>query len=236
MLTIEAAGGGRNLTYALLEAVGKSIVAGRFDSNPFPTEADLAKQYAVSRSVTREAVKMLTAKGLLAARPRKGTTVQPSRAWNLFDPDVLRWMMERNFSLELLRYFNELRHAIEPMAAALAAQSATPEGIARVKAAYQRMLDAETGRDEPLEADTAFHIAILEASNNPFYAQLGDMVSIALKTSIRFTNRVKGASSLEEHRAVLAAIEARDPEAARAAMTALIDSVFALLADAQAVS
>lgn len=232
MLTIEAAGGGRNLTYALLEAVGKSIVAGRFDSNPFPTEADLAKQYAVSRSVTREAVKMLTAKGLLAARPRKGTTVQPSRAWNLFDPDVLRWMMERNFSLELLRYFNELRHAIEPMAAALAAQSATPEGIARVKAAYQRMLDAETGRDEPLEADTAFHIAILEASNNPFYAQLGDMVSIALKTSIRFTNRVKGASSLEEHRAVLAAIEARDPEAARAAMTALIDSVFALLADA----
>lgn len=236
MLTIEAAGGGRNLTYALLEAVGKSIVAGRFDSNPFPTEADLAKQYAVSRSVTREAVKMLTAKGLLAARPRKGTTVQPSRAWNLFDPDVLRWMMERNFSLELLRYFNELRHAIEPMAAALAAQSATLEGIARVKAAYQRMLDAETGRDEPLEADTAFHIAILEASNNPFYAQLGDMVSIALKTSIRFTNRVKGASSLEEHRAVLAAIEARDPEAARAAMTALIDSVFALLADAQAVS
>ncbi len=196
MLTIEAAGGGRNLTYALLEAVGKSIVAGRFDSNPFPTEADLAKQYAVSRSVTREAVKMLTAKGLLAARPRKGTTVQPSRAWNLFDPDVLRWMMERNFSLELLRYFNELRHAIEPMAAALAAQSATPESIARVKAAYQRMLDAETGRDEPLEADTAFHIAILEASNNPFYAQLGDMVSIALKTSIRFTNRVKGASSL----------------------------------------
>ncbi len=236
MLTIEAAGGGRNLTYALLEAVGKSIVAGRFDSNPFPTEADLAKQYAVSRSVTREAVKMLTAKGLLAARPRKGTTVQPSRAWNLFDPDVLRWMMERNFSLELLRDFNQLRHAIEPMAAALAARAATPEGIAKVKAAYQRMLDAETGRDEPLEADTAFHIAILEASNNPFYAQLGDMVSIALKTSIRFTNRVKGASSLEEHRAVLAAIEARDPEAARAAMTALIDSVFALLADAQAVS
>ena len=195
MLTIEAAGGGRNLTYALLEAVGKSIVAGRFDSNPFPTEADLAKQYAVSRSVTREAVKMLTAKGLLAARPRKGTTVQPSRAWNLFDPDVLRWMMERNFSLELLRYFNELRHAIEPMAAALAAQSATPEGIARVKAAYQRMLDAETGRDEPLEADTAFHIAILEASNNPFYAQLGDMVSIALKTSIRFTKRMLYASN-----------------------------------------
>lgn len=236
MLTMEAAGGGRNLTYALLEAVGKSIVAGRFDSNPFPTEADLAKQYAVSRSVTREAVKMLTAKGLLAARPRKGTTVQPLRAWNLFDPDVLRWMMERNFSLELLRDFNQLRHAIEPMAAALAARAATPEGIAKVKAAYQRMLDAETGRDEPLEADTAFHIAILEATDNPFYAQLGDMVSIALKTSIRFTNRVKGASSLEEHRAVLAAIEARDPEAARAAMTALIDSVFALLADAEAFS
>lgn len=68
---------GRNLTYGLLDALGRAIVTGRYDSAPFPTEAELAKQHGVSRSVTREAVKMLTAKGLLSARPRQGTIVEP---------------------------------------------------------------------------------------------------------------------------------------------------------------
>jgi DNA-binding FadR family transcriptional regulator len=232
---MESVGSGRNLTYALLEAVGKAIVVGQYDTAAFPTEADLAKQYAVSRSVTREAVKMLTAKGLLVARPRKGTSVQPSRAWNLFDPDVLRWMLERKFSLDLLRQFNELRIAIEPMAAGLAADAADAGGIAAIEAGFQRMVAAEAGDDDPLEADIAFHIAVLEASANPFYAQFRDVVSTALRTSIRFTNRFKGrTASLPQHRAVLTAIEARDAAAAKAAMHALIEDVMALIADAEA--
>jgi DNA-binding FadR family transcriptional regulator len=231
---MEAIGSGRNLTYALLDAVGKAIVVGRYDDSPFPTEAELAQQYAVSRSVTREAVKMLTAKGLLVARPRKGTSVQPPSAWNLFDPDVLRWMLERKFSLDLLRQFNELRIAIEPMAAGLAARAVDAAGIAAIEAGYQRMVAAEAGDDDPLEADIAFHIAVLEASANPFYAQFRDVVKTALRTSIRFTNRFKGrTASLPQHRAVLTAIEARDPEGARAAMSALIDDVMALIADAE---
>lgn len=235
MNQMETIGSGRNLTYALLEAVGKAIVVGHYDDSPFPTEAELAQQYAVSRSVTREAVKMLTAKGLLVARPRKGTTVQPPRAWNLFDPDVLRWMLERKFSLDLLRQFNELRIAIEPMAAVIAARAATAEGIAGIAAGYERMVAAEAGDDDPLEADIAFHIAILEASANPFYAQFRDVVTTALRTSIRFTNRFKGrTASLPQHRAVLTAIEARDAEAARVAMSALIEDVMALIADAEA--
>lgn len=235
MNQMETIGSGRNLTYALLEAVGKAIVVGHYDDRPFPTEAELAQQHAVSRSVTREAVKMLTAKGLLVARPRKGTTVQPPRAWNLFDPDVLRWMLERKFSLDLLRQFNELRIAIEPMAAVIAARAATNEGIAGIHAGYQRMVAAEAGDDDPLEADIAFHIAILEASANPFYAQFRDVVMTALRTSIRFTNRFKGrTASLPQHRAVLTAIEARDADAARVAMSALIEDVMALIADAEA--
>jgi DNA-binding FadR family transcriptional regulator len=235
MNQMETIGSGRNLTYALLDAVGKAIVVGHYDDRPFPTEAELAQQYAVSRSVTREAVKMLTAKGLLVARPRKGTTVQPPRAWNLFDPDVLRWMLERKFSLDLLRQFNELRIAIEPMAAVIAARAATSEGIAGIHAGYQRMVAAEAGDDDPLEADIAFHIAILEASANPFYAQFRDVVMTALRTSIRFTNRFKGrTASLPQHRAVLTAIEARNAEDARVAMSALIEDVMALIADAEA--
>lgn len=86
----ESAVMGRNLTYGMLDMLGKAIVIGHFNDVPFPTEAELAKQYDVSRSVVREAVKMLGAKGLLTARPRKGTTVQATSNWNLFDIDVLR--------------------------------------------------------------------------------------------------------------------------------------------------
>jgi DNA-binding FadR family transcriptional regulator len=225
---------GRNLTYAMLDALGKEIVTGGYDDRPFPTEAELAKRHDVSRSVTREAVKMLTAKGLLTARPRKGTSVQPSSAWNLFDPDVLRWLLERKFSLELLRQFSELRIAIEPAAAALAARAADADGIAAIGAGYERMVAAEAGDDDSLEADIAFHIAILKASANPFYQQFRDVVTTALRTSIRFTNRFKGrTASLPQHRAVLTAIERRDGDGATAGMVALIAEVMTLIADAE---
>lgn len=234
----EPAGVGRNLTYAMLDSLGKAIVTGRYDNSPFPTESDLARQYAISRSVTREAVKMLTAKGLLTARPRKGTSVLPAANWNLFDPDVLRWLLERKFSLDLLRQFNELRVAIEPAAAALAAGAAGDAHIAAIQAGYDRMVAAERGEDDTLEADVAFHIAILRATDNPFYAQFQDVVTTALRTSIRFTNRYSksigaGTASLPQHHAVLAAIAARQPDAARTAMAELIADVLALIAAAQ---
>jgi DNA-binding FadR family transcriptional regulator len=225
---------GRNLTYGLLDALGKAIVTGRYDQVPFPTEADLAREHAVSRSVTREAVKMLTAKGLLTARPRKGTSVQPSANWNLFDADVLRWLLERKFSLQLLRQFTDLRIAIEPAAASLAARAGDPDGIAAIAAGYDRMVAAEAGDDDHLEADIAFHIAILRASANPFYVQFQDVVTTALRTSIRFTNRFKGrTASLPQHRAVLTAIERRDHHLAHDAMTDLIAEVTTLIADAE---
>ncbi|MGZ8310713.1 MAG: FadR/GntR family transcriptional regulator [Allosphingosinicella sp.] len=225
---------GHNLTYAMLDALGRGIVTGQYDERRFPTEAELARCHDVSRSVTREAVKMLTAKGLLTARPRKGTSVQPSAQWNLFDPDVLRWMLERKFSLELLRQFSELRLAIEPAAAALAAGVADGAGIAAIATGYDRMVAAEAGDDDPLEADIAFHIAILQASANPFYQQFQVVVTTALRTSIRFTNRFKGrTASLPQHHMVLSAIERRDAEGAKAAMVALIADVMSLIAAAE---
>lgn len=219
---------GRNLTYGLVDAIGRAIVTGGWDGRRFPTEAELAEHHGVSRSVTREAVKMLTAKGLLSARPRQGTVVQPAENWNLFDPDVLRWLLERKFSLELLRHLTELRAAIEPAAAALAASSG--ERAAAIRAGFARMVAAERGDDDPLEADIAFHVAILTASGNPFYVQFGDVVRTALNTSIRFTNRIAGrTASLPDHEAVLVAIEARDPAGARAAMAGIVDEVTALI-------
>lgn len=226
---------GRNLTYGMLDSLGRAIVTGSFTNRSFPTEAELTKEHGVSRSVTREAVKMLTAKGLLSARPRQGTTIQPTSAWNLFDPDVLRWLLERQFSVDLLRSFNELRVAIEPEAAALAARHGDDADFTAIDAGLERMAAADRGEDDALDADIAFHVAILRASKNQFYIQLRDVVETALRTSIRFTNRIKGrTANVAEHAAVRDAIRARKPEQASKAMRHVIGEVLELIETAGA--
>jgi len=221
---------GRNLTHGLLDQLGKAIVTGGYDGKPFPTEAQLSDSHGVSRAVTREAVKMLTAKGLLSARPRQGTIVEAQSSWNLFDADVMRWLLDRKFSIDLLRQFSELRIAIEPAAAALAACAADAGGLAAIRIGYVRMEAAERGDDDPLKADIAFHIAVLEASANPFFAQFRDLVATALRTSIRFTNRIRGRTAdLAQHGAVMNAIQASEPELARRAMHAMISRVVELI-------
>ena len=170
---------GENLTYRIVEDLGIAIVTDRYtENNPFPVEADLCKQYGVSRSILREAVKMLTAKGLLSARPRQGTWVQPEDAWNLLDPDVLRWLLERKLSFSLLIEFTQMRLAVEPLAAALAALVAEPAQKAAVMAAIDRMAAAERGEDDPLNSDIAFHLGVMHASGNRFYSQLSDMIGM----------------------------------------------------------
>lgn len=221
---------GRNLTYGLLDAIGREIVIGEFDHRPFPTEAQLAEEHDVSRSVTREAVKMLTAKGLLSARPRRGTIVLPSTSWNLFDADVLRWLLERKFSIHLLLQFTELRAAIEPAAAELAATHADKTQLKLITHGFRRMEDAAQGTDDPLESDIEFHIAILEASGNPFFSQFRDVVATALKTSIAFTNKIAGhTADMPAHQAVLNAIVHRNAPQARRSMDKLITMTRALI-------
>ncbi len=225
---------GRNLTYGLLDSLGVAIVTGRYGARDFPTEAELAKHHGVSRSVTREAMKMLAAKGLVSARQRKGTSVRPAAEWNLFDPDVLRWLLERRFSIDLLRHFTQLRLGTEPEAAAVAATAADAGDRERITAALARMVEADAGRGDVLDADTGFHVAVLRATRNPFYAQFRVVVSAALRKSIRFTNGIKGHSaSIAEHAAVADAILARDPDAAREAMRRLIGNVLLLIEGAE---
>jgi len=220
---------GRNLTNGLHEMLGRSIVGGGFEDG-FPTEAELSRMYGLSRSVTREAVKMLTAKGLLSARPKVGTVVEPSDRWNLLDPNVLRWLLERKFSLDLLRQFSELRLAIEPTAAAFAAQFPDSEAIGAIEAGFARMESAASGEDDALEADIQFHIAILHATQNPFFGQFEELVRTALHTSIQFTNQFSGhTANVAQHREVLEAIKSGQGEQARATMYGLIADVLTLI-------
>jgi DNA-binding FadR family transcriptional regulator len=221
----------KNLTSRLVEDIGVAIVTGRYsEKNPFPFEADLCKQYGASRSVLREAVKMLTAKGLLGARPRHGTWVRPERDWNLLDPDVMRWLLERKFSAALLIEFTQMRLAVEPAAAAMAA-SAGPEEKAAIRRALNRMVAAEFGEDDPLNSDIAFHVAILRATGNRFYEQLRELIETALRFSIRTSNRAKGVrlASVDDHRKVLDAIDAGDAVQAQTLMHGLIDEALNLI-------
>lgn len=232
---MRSAGGGQNLTGSIVQDLGIAIVTGRYnDDNPFPVEGDLCLQYQASRSVVREAVKMLTAKGLLRARPRQGTWVQPESAWNLLDPDVLRWTLERKFSLRLLIEFTQVRLGVEPAAAALAAREAGPAEKARIGVAIGRMIAAEQGEDDPLTSDIAFHASILRASGNPFFAQLCELIETALRFSIRRTNFYKGVrlASVHDHKVVSDAILAGDAETAETAMRALIQEALDLMLNA----
>lgn len=223
-----------SVTYRLLESLGHEIVTGAYDGRHFPTEAELSERYRASRSVTREAVKMLTAKGLLSARPRHGTVIEPESEWNLLDPDVLRWLLERKFSIALLAHFTEMRLGIEPAAAAFAATRADDAAIEQIRDALQRMYRAEEGDGDPLLSDIDFHVAILKATNNPFYAQLYELENTALRISIHFTNGIQGhTASLPDHQAVFDAIEARDPDAARSHMHRIVADVLELVQGAQ---
>jgi DNA-binding FadR family transcriptional regulator len=224
--------GGQNLTYGIACDLGVAIVTGQYSKdNPFPIEADLREQLGVSRSVLREAVKMLTAKGLLGARPRLGTFVQPEERWNLLDPDVLRWLLERKVSLDLLIEFAEVRLAIEPAAAGLAARFAGPKGKAAIARAIARMQAAERGEDDPLASDIAFHVAVLHASGNRFYSQLSELTETALRVSINATNKLKGVriASAADHKKVADAILAGDIQGATSAMRALGEEVLELM-------
>ncbi len=224
---------GRNLTHQLTHQLGAAIVQGQYAiDKSFPTEAELSQQFNISRSVTREAVKMLTAKGLIASRPRQGIRVMPSTHWNMFDADVLGWTLNARPSLELLREFTQLRMAIEPEAAALAAENY--KDATRLKVigdALARMKKADEGHDDPLAADIEFHCAILAASNNRFFFQLREFIQVALRVSIASTNQLKGVltADYEDHKRIYDAICVGDQDAASKAVKTLLQEVMQLI-------
>jgi DNA-binding FadR family transcriptional regulator len=228
---------GQNLTYSIANELGIAIVTGMYSAgNPIPIEAQLSRKYGASRSALREAVKMLTAKGLLDARPRRGTWVQPEENWNLLDPDVLGWLLERKYSAALLIEFMEIRLAVEPGAARLAARAARREEKVAIRHAIERMQAADRGDDDPLDSDIAFHVAVLRASRNRFYAQLTGFTATALRFSIQRSNRPKSEqfAVIADHRKIADAILAGRSEAAGQAMHKLIQDALDLICKREA--
>jgi DNA-binding FadR family transcriptional regulator len=223
---------GRSITADIVQVLGEEIVTGVYGAhNPFPNEAGLCERLGVSRSILREAVKMLTSKGLLNARSGQGTWVEPESNWNFLDPEVLRWLLERKFSTALLQEFAQVRLAIEPMAAFLAAKRVDPEAMADIDAALDLMKAVDGGEADPLASDIAFHVAVLRASGNRFIAQMQDLSEAALRTSIRLTNMRKGVhqANVADHERVAEAIRVGDAEGAREAMREMMFEVLSLI-------
>jgi DNA-binding FadR family transcriptional regulator len=224
---------GPHFTYRVVaNRLGAAVVTGAYPADiSFPTEADLCRQYGASRSVVREAIKMLTAKGLLGSRPRRGTWVQPEETWNLLDPDVLEWLLERQFSAALLIEFTELRLAVEPGAATLAARVAGAAEKTAIRSAIERMKAADRGEDDPLNANIAFHVAVLRASCNRFFEQLIGFSEAALRLSNRMANRHQSErlANLADHKKVADAIIAGRSAAAGEGMRKLIQVTLDLI-------
>lgn len=221
-----------NLTHQLTHNLGVSIVKGDYGvGHRLPSEAQLCDNFDVSRSATREAVKMLSAKGLISSRPKQGIQVLPESEWNMFDTDVLSWILNSKPSLSLLKEFTQVRVALEPQASALAASNANYKQIDAIEAALERMEDAHEGLDDPLEADIAFHTSVLEATGNRFFVQFKDFISTALRVSTRYSNKIKGipGTDVQKRRDVFEAIKSGNSELSEKVVRTILDETLELI-------
>jgi DNA-binding FadR family transcriptional regulator len=216
----------KNVHGNTLDLLGEQIVAGRYPpGTSIPPEPMLCVELGVSRTVIREAVKSLVAKGLIVTGPKVGTRVLPSEQWNWFDPDVVTWQSKAGLSREFLRDLQELRRVVEPAGVRLAADRATAQDIAEIEAAYAGMKDAIEHGGDYVKHDLLFHQGLLRACHNRMVVQMSKALGALLRTSFEIsTSRPDGpASSLPLHRAVLDAVIARSPQKAEKAILVLID-------------
>ncbi|WP_044301173.1 FadR/GntR family transcriptional regulator [Rhodopirellula sallentina] len=216
----------RNLCEQVVHDLGLRIVSGVIEpGDAIPQEWTLCEQMGVSRTVVREAVKSLAAKGLIESRAKRGTIVRPMYDWNHLDHDVIGWQAGADESgLNLVR-LTEFRQAVEPKAAAMAAERATSEAIERIEDAWKEM-DRTAGNDVEgfLAADIRFHTEIMQATGNPFFSPVANVIGASLEASLRVTNCLPpdNIPSVPLHEKVLQAIRDRQAMAAHDAMLSML--------------
>jgi GntR family transcriptional regulator, galactonate operon transcriptional repressor len=216
----------RNFHDQIVDLLGRRMVAGELAPGArIPPEPQLAASLGVSRLALREAMKTLAAKGMVVIRPKTGTHVQPRAAWNLFDPDLLKWHAVQPLDDRFVADLMELRRMIEPAAARIAALRASRAQLKGVREAYAAMA-AAPDQASYIAADLRLHAAVLEACDNPFIAQLQGAISEVLKVSFSASSSPlpdEHAHALALHEALVVALEARDEQAAAQAVERLIE-------------
>lgn len=215
----------QNLSGQVVREIGLSIM--RNDIKPgdvLSNEPELSLQFNVSRSVLREALKMLSAKGLIESRPKTGTRVRPREGWNLLDPEVLGWQNEVGPDKDFLLAICEIRLMFEPATAGLAALRATEDEVIRIEQYCQRLQHAVDSPEQYNPADLQFHAAICSAAHNELLQKIMDTVDTSLQASRAITSRLPGANqnAMPLHRAITEAIRQRDAQVAEETMRKLI--------------
>lgn len=216
----------KNVLGTTLDLLGAAIIGGRYPAgSSIPPEPALGEELGVSRTVVREAVKSLVAKGLVSTGPKVGTRVLPAEQWNWFDPDVIVWQSQAGLTREFLKDLQELRRVVEPAAVRIAAERATAADIAEIEAAFAGMKMAVEQGGDYVSHDLRFHQGLLRACHNRMIVQMSKALAALLRTSFEIsTTRKDGPkNSLPLHRAVLDAVIAREPERAEQAILVLID-------------
>jgi GntR family galactonate operon transcriptional repressor len=217
----------RGLHRVVVHHLGLRIVRGELGAGAtLPTEADLSTELGVSRTVIREAIKVLAAKGLVESRPKTGTRALGRTHWSLVDPDVLAWQVQVGPDPAFFADLVEVRDFIEPRAAEIAAERATPEERATLMRLQEEMEAADVDAAASMRVDLALHAAILRATHNGLLAQMTEAIITALGASLVSAFRASGGpeSTNRAHRLVVEAIGRGDPAGARESMEALIAS------------
>ncbi len=210
-----------------LDSLGEAIVAGRYPpGSAVPPEPALCAEFGVSRTVVREAIKSLVAKGLLSTGPKVGTRVLPAEQWNSFDAEVVAWHARTGLTRDFLRDLQELRSLVEPAAARLAAERATAPDRAALTAAFAGMQEAIAHGGDYVLHHLAFHQVLLRASGNRLLMQMGQALSALLRTSFELSSLRADAPALAlpRHQAVLDAVLAKSALKAERAAVKLIES------------
>jgi DNA-binding FadR family transcriptional regulator len=204
----------------VLAALGPAITGGDYPPGSVLRTDELEERFEVSRTVMREAIRVLESMHLVQSRRRVGVTVLPTEAWDVFDPQVITWRLQGSDRGRQLRSLTELRSAVEPAAARLAAELATPQECAELTEQAMGMVSTSRGQqlDRYLVHDIAFHRAVLRASRNEMFARLGDVVAAVLtgrtEHDVMFTDPDPPAVTL--HVQVAEAVRTGDPQRAEA--------------------
>lgn len=212
----------------VVEQLGLAIVGGQFGiGETLPGDTELEAQFDVSRSVLREAMKTLSAKGLVVAKSRVGTRVTDTCHWNLIDEDVLRWHFRTGVTHEFIDHLYDVRLVLEPASAAFAALRATPEDCAELRYYANLLGSSELDWSGQVEADLRFHVLLTLVGANPFLESMIGFIKASLDGAFRmaFDPELagRGDAITELHLAIVEAIENRDPEAARLATSKAIE-------------
>ena len=239
VLTVPKAGlprqAGSFAHYSVAQEIGRRIVSGDYlPGSILPNEAEWSEMFGTSRSVVREAIKMLMSKNLLVSRTKVGSRVEPRENWNHLDRDVLTWVSQSPRREALMRSVQQLRHIIEPEAAALAAETRSDAEMAQISSACHDMGTAAT-LSQRTRADRRFHQAILNATRNELLMPLGAMIDSSLDYLFTFVTRevndLKYAQELHED--IEKCVRLQRPEAARRAVRRLLANTDEIIGRAQ---